>query len=214
MERVILFDMDGVLMNTEVLHYTIWQQVFAERGLTIDFERYKGCIGSTNARLMELIYEGYGMDFRSDESVIERFSQLNWEHIRLHGVPPIEGVAQTLAQLKAMGFRMAVASSSPLESIKLCLQSLQIQHFFDVLFSSEQVAKPKPAPDVFLAAAEKMGARPEDCVVVEDSTNGTRAAKAAGMRCIGFDNPDSPGQCLDAADTRIHRFCELLDVLK
>ena len=58
MEKVILFDMDGVLMNTEALHYAIWQQVFAERGLTIDFEHYKGCIGSTNARLMELIYEG------------------------------------------------------------------------------------------------------------------------------------------------------------
>ena len=213
MDRVILFDMDGVLMNTEVLHYAIWQQVFAERGLTVDFEHYKGCIGSTNARLMELIYEGYGVDFRGDESIIQRFFQLKWEHIRVHGVPPIEGVAQTLAQLKARGYRMAVASSSPRKAIELCLQSLQIQHFFEVLFSSEQVARPKPAPDVFLAAAEKMDALPEICVVVEDSTNGTLAAKAAGMRCIGFVNPDSAGQCLDAADTLIHRFCELLNVL-
>ena len=213
MDRVILFDMDGVLMNTEVLHYAIWQQVFAERGLTVDFEHYKGCIGSTNARLMELIYEGYGVDFRGDESIIQRFFQLKWEHIRVHGVPPIEGVAQTLAQLKARGYRMAVASSSPRKAIELCLQSLQIQHFFEVLFSSEQVARPKPAPDVFLAAAEKMGASPEICVVVEDSTNGTLAAKAAGMRCIGFDNPDSAGQCLDAADVRIGSFRELLEVL-
>ena len=119
MNPVILFDMDGVLMNTEVLHYAIWQQVFAERGLTIDFERYKGCIGSTNARLMELIYEGYGVDFRGDESVIQRFSQLNQEHIRLHGVPTIEGVAQTLAQLKTRGYRMAVASSSPRKNIEM-----------------------------------------------------------------------------------------------
>jgi len=213
MDRVILFDMDGVLMNTEVLHYTIWQQVFAEQGVIIDFEHYKGCIGSTNARLMELIYEGYGADFRSDESVILRFSQLNQEYIRTHGVPPIEGVAQTLAQLKAKGYRMAVASSSPLKNIEMCLQSLQIRHFFDVLFSSEQVARPKPAPDVFLAAAAAMDAAPATCVVVEDSTNGTRAARAAGMYCIGFDNPDSPGQCLDAADVRIHHFAQLLDIL-
>lgn len=213
MNPVILFDMDGVLMNTEVLHYAIWQQVFAERGLTIDFERYKGCIGSTNARLMELIYEGYGVDFRGDESVIQRFSQLNQEHIRLHGVPPIEGVAQTLAQLKTRGYRMAVASSSSRKNIEMCLQSLQIQHFFEVLFSAEQVARPKPAPDVFLAAAAAMDASPETCVVVEDSTNGTRAAKAAGMRCIGFDNPDSPGQSLDAADVRIDHFAQLLDIL-
>ena len=214
MNPVILFDMDGVLMNTEVLHYAIWQQVFAERGLTIDFERYKGCIGSTNARLMELIYEGYGVDFRGDESVIQRFSQLNQEHIRLHGVPPIEGVAQTLAQLKTRGYRMAVASSSSRKNIEMCLQSLQIQHFFEVLFSAEQVARPKPAPDVFLAAAAAMDAPPETCVVVEDSTNGTLAAKAAGMRCIGFANPDSPGQCLDAAEQSVYPFCRLLDVLK
>ena len=213
MEKVILFDMDGVLMNTEPLHYAIWQQVFAERGVIIDFERYKGCIGSTNARLMELIYEGFGADFRGDDSLNQRFFQLKQEHIRSRGVPPIDGVLQTLTQLKAKGYRMAVASSSPPCSIELCLQSLQIKDFFEVIFSSEQVARPKPAPDVFLAAAAKMGAAPEDCVVVEDSTNGTRAAKAAGMRCIGFFNPDSIGQCLDAADVRIDRLQELLEVL-
>ena len=152
MEKVILFDMDGVLMNTEPLHYAIWQQVFAERGIIIDFERYKGCIGSTNARLMELIYEGYGADFRGDDSLNQRFFQLKQEHIRSRGVPPIDGVLQTLTQLKARGYRMAVASSSPPCSIELCLQSLQIKDFFEVIFSSEQVARPKPAPDVFLAA--------------------------------------------------------------
>lgn len=108
---------------------------------------------------------------------------------------------------------MAVASSSSRKNIEMCLQSLQIQHFFEVLFSAEQVARPKPAPDVFLAAAAAMDASPETCVVVEDSTNGTRAAKAAGMRCIGFDNPDSPGQSLDAADVRIDHFAQLLDIL-
>ena len=213
MEKVILFDMDGVLMNTEALHYAIWQQVFAERGLTIDFEHYKGCIGSTNARLMELIDEGYGVDFRGDESLIQRFFQRRQEHIRTHGVPPIEGVAPTLAQLQAQGYRMAVASSSPRTSIESCLHSLQLESFFEVLFSSEQVARPKPAPDVFLAAAAAMGAAPADCVVVEDSTNGTRAAKAAGMRCIGFVNPDSGDQDLSAADVLIRRFAELLEVI-
>lgn len=208
-----IFDMDGVLMNTEALHYAIWKEVFAECGLTIDFDHYKGCIGSNNTRLMQLIYEGYGVDFRNDDTIIQRFFQRKWEHVALHGVPPIEGVPQTLAQLKAEGYRIAVASSSPKKSIEVCLQSLDIHHFFEVLFSTEQVARPKPAPDVFLAAATALGADPGICTVVEDSRNGTLAAKAAGMHCIGFVNPDSGDQDLSAADVLIHRFGELLNLL-
>lgn len=213
MERVILFDMDGVLMNTEPLHYTIWQQVFAELGVYIDYAHYKDCIGSTNARLMELIYSGYGVDFRGDPVPLQRFSELHLDHIRTCGVPPVAGVPETLADLQRRGCRMAVASSSPQENIELCVNSLGLDPYFHLLFSAERVARPKPAPDVFLAAAERMGVRPEDCVVVEDSANGSRAAKAAGMRCIGFVNPDSGDQDLRAADVLIHHFTELLTVI-
>ena len=213
MEKVILFDMDGVLVNTEPLHYRLWKQVFAERGLDIAFEVYKGCIGANGKRLMELVLEHYGVDYRDDATIFARYYQLKEETLRYGDIPRIEGVNATLAELQKRGYRMAVASSSSRKNIEMCLQSLQIQHFFEVLFSAEQVARPKPAPDVFLAAAAAMDASPETCVVVEDSTNGTRAAKAAGMRCIGFDNPDSPGQSLDAADVRIDHFAQLLDIL-
>ena len=214
MEKLILFDMDGVLVNTEPLHYRLWKQVFAERGLDIAFEHYKGCIGANGKRLMELIWEHYGVDFRGDQTMFDRYYQLKSDHLRYGDIPRIEGVNETLAELNARGWRMAVASSSTQDYIELCTDRIGIGHFFDVRFSAQWVKNTKPAPDVFLAAAEKMGARPEDCVVVEDSTNGTLAAKAAGMRCIGFVNPDSAGQCLDAADILIDRFAQLLDVLK
>ena len=213
MDRVILFDMDGVLVNTEPLHYQLWKQVFAERGLDIAFEHYKGCIGANGKRLMELVLEHYGVDFRDDQTLFDRYYDLKAEHLRHGDIPRIEGVNETLAELQKRGWRMAVASSSTQDYIDLCTERVGIAPFFQVRFSAQWVKNTKPAPDVFLAAAEKMGARPEDCVVVEDSTNGTRAAKAAGMRCIGFDNPDSAGQCLDAADTLIRSFRELLDVL-
>lgn len=213
MDRVILFDMDGVLVNTEPLHYQLWKQVFAERGLDIAFEHYKGCIGANGKRLMELVLEHYGVDFRDDQTLFGRYYDLKSEHLRHGDIPRIEGVNETLAELQKRGWRMAVASSSTQDYIDLCTERVGIAPFFQVRFSAQWVKNTKPAPDVFLAAAEKMGARSEDCVVVEDSTNGTLAAKAAGMRCIGFDNPDSAGQCLDAADTLIRSFRELLDVL-
>jgi HAD superfamily hydrolase (TIGR01509 family) len=213
MEKVILFDMDGVLVNTEPLHYQLWKQVFAERGLDIAFEVYKGCIGANGKRLMELVLEHYGVDYRNDAAIFARYYQLKEENLRYGDIPRIEGVTETLTELQRRGYRMAVASSSTQDYIELCTDRAGIGHFFDVRFSAQWVKNTKPAPDVFLAAAEKMNAAPEDCVVVEDSTNGTLAAKAAGMRCIGFANPDSAGQCLDAADVRIHHFRELPDVL-
>ena len=200
MEKVILFDMDGVLVNTEPLHYRLWKQVLAERGLDIAFEVYKGCIGANGKRLMELVLEHYGVDYRDDAAIFARYYQLKEENLRYGDIPRIEGVNETLAELQKRGYRMAVASSSTQDYIELCTERAGIGHFFDVRFSAQWVKNTKPAPDVFLAAAEKMGAAPEKCVVVEDSTNGSRAAKAAGMVCLGFANPDSVGQDLSAAD--------------
>ena len=213
MERVILFDMDGVLVNTEPLHYRLWKQVFSERGIDLRFEAYKGCIGANGKRLMELVLEHYGVDFRGEQSLFDRYYQLKEENLRYGDIPHIEGVAETLDALQKRGWRMAVASSSTQDYIELCTDRVGIARFFEVRFSAERVKNTKPAPDVFLAAAERMHARPEECVVVEDSRNGSLAAKAAGMRCIGFVNPDSGEQDLSAADVLIHGFRELLEIL-
>ena len=213
MEKVILFDMDGVLVNTEPLHYRLWKQVLAERGVDIAFEHYKGCIGANGHRLMELVLEHYGVDYRHDETIFARYYQLKEENLRYGDIPRIEGVEQTLTELQKRGYRMAVASSSTQDYSELCTDRVGIGHFFDVRFSAQWVKNTKPAPDVFLAAAERMNACPAECVVVEDSTNGTRAAKAAGMRCIGYANPDSGDQDLSAADVLIGSFPELLALL-
>ena len=213
MEKVILFDMDGVLVNTEPLHYRLWKQVLAERGLDIAFEVYKGCIGANGKRLMELVLEHYGVDYRDDAAIFARYYQLKEENLRYGDIPRIEGVNETLAELQKRGYRMAVASSSTQDYIELCTERAGIGHFFDVRFSAQWVKNTKPAPDVFLAAAEKMGAAPEKCVVVEDSTNGSRAAKTAGMVCLGFANPDSGTQDLSAADKIFYPFSELLELL-
>ena len=213
MDRILLFDMDGVLLNSESLHFRIWTQIFAERGLAIDFDHYKGCIGSTVAHLMELIYQGYGVDFRSDDSLRVRFAQLKEEYIRTHGVPAVEGAVETIRTLYTQGYRMAVASSSPQHYIELCTDTVGIGNCFELRFSGERVRRPKPAPDIFLAVAEELQVSPAQCVVIEDSFNGSRAAKAAGMVCLGFANPDSGTQDLSAADQIFYPFSDLLNLL-
>ena len=213
MSRILIFDMDGVLINSEALHYRLWKEIFAENGVELAFEHYKGSIGSSDDLLMEIVLDACGRDFRGRDDLMAQFETAKRNYIDQKGLPEIDGVRETLDALRRRGHRMAVASSSPQAYIRLCTAKVGIAQHFEVLFSGEQVPRTKPAPDVFLAAAAAMGAAPEDCTVIEDSRNGTLAAKAAGMRCIGFVNPDSGDQDLSAADVLIHRFDTLLDVL-
>lgn len=214
MRKYLIFDMDGVLINTEPLHYKIWKQVFREKGLEIDYEHYKGCIGSTNQTLFRLIEEGYGVRFHEDESVLERFKELKNLYIHKNGIPAVEGVPKVIAKLKEKGYHMAVASSSMQEYIEICTEKIGVKQYFDILFSAERVARPKPFPDVFLSVAKQMGARPEECIVVEDSYNGSIAAKAAGMICLGFANPDSGEQDLSMDDLVFYPFTELIEAVE
>ena len=119
---------------------------------------------------------------------------------------------ETIKYLYDKGYEMAVASSSSQDYIESQMKTLGIDKCFKFLFSAENVEKPKPAPDVFLVAAEKLGGKPAECTVVEDSANGSRAAKTAGMTCIGFKNPDSGNQDLSVADKIIYKITELKDI--
>ena len=200
MIRAVIFDMDGVLIDTEPLHYRVWKQVFEEQGLVIDFEHYKGCIGSTAGRLFELMWEHYGRNFSGDPAIPERFRVVKTGIIRQEGLPEMPGAVDCVRALHAAGYRLAVASSSPQDYIEDCMRRLGVDSCFERLFSAERVARPKPAPDVFLETAKQLGVRPADCLVVEDSHNGSRAAAAAGMRCVGLQNPHSGDQDLSAAN--------------
>lgn len=213
MIKYILFDMDGVLVNTEPLHYRAWKQTFEENGLLIDFEHYKGCIGSTKNYLFDLMLEGYGVDFHGNENIVKRFAEIKNEIISTDGIPRIEKVPEVIRYLYNKGYRMAVASSSSQNVIESNMEQLGITDCFEVLFSGERVKNSKPAPDIFLTVAEKLDANPSECLVVEDSYNGSKAAKAAGMLCYGFKNPDSGNQDLSLADEVFYPFSELTKLL-
>ena len=132
MKRYVIFDMDGVLVDTEPLHFQVWKQIFSERGLEIDHEHYKDCIGSTNQFLMELILKNYGRDFRNDPSMLTRFMEIKDQYVKEKGFPKIEGAAEAVLGLHRMGYKMAVASSSPVRYIHLAMENLGIKSCFSV----------------------------------------------------------------------------------
>lgn len=107
------------------------------------------------------------------------------------------------------GFKLAIASSSPIDVIEVVVQALDIKKYFHTLVTGDYIVNSKPEPDIFIYAANKLQVSPEECFVVEDSHNGVLAAKIAGMKCIGYINKNSGSQDLTAADIIIENFSDL-----
>ena len=209
MLKGIIFDMDGVLINSEPFHYRVWKETLKERGVDLDYDIYKDCIGSTMGFLMGLLHKHYGISFQ-DSSLVREMRKKKEELMKKEGYPPlIPYVKELLQKLARQGYRMAVASSSPQLYIEEVTRHWEIGQYFDKLVSGESVEKPKPAPDVFLKAAGELGLRPEECMVVEDSENGCRAARNAGITCMAYYNPDSGKQDLGSAYMVIEGYEEI-----
>ena len=199
MLKSIIFDMDGVLVNSEPVHYKAYLMALEPWGKTFPYEEYKNYIGTVNAVILDGLIEKFSLPITREEfnEIMKEKKEYLYER---DGYPGVDGVPKMLADLKGAGYALAVASSSPHENIIKATKALGIDRYFDVLVSGESVEHPKPAPDVFLKAAKALGTEPKDCLVVEDSCHGVHGAKNAGMACLGFVNPDSGSQDLSFAD--------------
>lgn len=209
MLKGIIFDMDGVLVNSEPFHFEAWKETLKRHGIDMEYEVYRPCIGSTIGFLMDLLQEHYNIS-QNNENLVKEMKGIKEEIIKKQGYPPlIPYVRELLQRLFEAGYSISVASSSPLEYIERITEYWGIRKYFKYLVSGESVKKPKPAPDIFLKTASKMGFTSEECLVVEDSQNGCKAAKAAKMTCMAFYNPDSGNQDLSLADVIVEGFEEI-----
>ncbi|MFZ2620631.1 MAG: HAD family phosphatase [Alphaproteobacteria bacterium] len=184
--QAILWDCDGVLIDSEIIACRVTAEHLTAAGYAIDTHTYiTRFAGQSRQQVHDIILK---------ESGVYLDQQLNLQEIA-HAVTKafeaeliaIEGVAEVLALAKAKGLPMAVASGSGLARLEQSLKLTQLWDYFDGhVYSAEQVAHGKPAPDIFLFAAEKLGVNPKACLVVEDGVHGTHAGKAAGCKVFGF----------------------------
>ncbi|MBN2353922.1 MAG: HAD family phosphatase [Spirochaetales bacterium] len=207
-EQAVIFDMDGVLVDTEPYYLENNKRVFGELGFALPAEEYVHFVGISARRMWEELISR----FRLKQSV-EELIQLEYEtHFRrlaaLPSLEPIAGVMTLIERLKTSGAALAIASSSPRRVIELTLAKAGLAGFFPVTVSGDDVAHGKPHPDIFLEAARRAGVSPSRCLVIEDSPRGLEGAAAAGMTSIGFKNPNSGDQDLSAADLVVDRFRE------
>jgi PPK2 family polyphosphate:nucleotide phosphotransferase len=199
MLKALIFDLDGVIVDSEPLHFRSDILTFRDYGMSPaegELERY---VGTACPEMWAELIKAHGIP-DTTEGVLARQNAYKVELLEKTRLQAIPGALELLEEARLAGLKTAVASSSPRYFIAAVLQNLGIMGQFDAIVSGEEVAQSKPAPDVFLKAAEMLGVSPADCLVVEDSAHGLRAAKAAGMRCVGFVNPNSGAQALDGAD--------------
>lgn len=210
MIKAVIFDMDGVIIDSEPLHYKVFMDYMKSKfDLIISDEEYNQFIGTTNHHMYSTLKERYNLE-GDVMSIIEEYENKCIEHLLSSKTEkPIHGVDVLVKNLHHNKIKLALASSSPKKTINIVLERFDMQQFFDVLVSGEEVENSKPAPDIFLQAAELLNICPEECLVFEDSRNGVAAAKAAGMKCIAFYNPNSGKQDLSRADKIIESFTEV-----
>ena len=176
-----IFDMDGLLIDSEKLWQGVWHEMAAERGITLA-ESFPGDICGTGGVQTRQVLRRYFPGYDPEEVLRECSGRVH--KLEEHGVPLKPGVHTILKGLRAAGYRIAVASSSPMDMILQNLKFDNIDGYFDVLTSGREVANSKPAPDVFLLAAERLGLPPEACWVFEDSLTGIEAGYRAGCRAV------------------------------
>lgn len=192
------FDMDGTLDDSEPIHCLAYRKVLARFGKTLSDEDYnRRFTGATDNFIATALIGEHKLTISVDAFLAEK-ETLFIELIEGHAVA-LPGVVKTLEALRAEGVKLAVASSASLQAIETVLAALKIRHYFEVIASGEEVVNSKPAPDVFLLAAKRLGVTPSRCLAFEDSENGTRAAAAAGMHCIAIPCQSTRGQDHSAA---------------
>ncbi len=181
--EAIIFDMDGLMLDTERVARSAWQRAMADWGCTISDDIYLQIVGRDAQDTVAILQGVYGADFPV-RAVRQRKQQYLEEHIARHGVPMKPGLMELLDLADALPLRKAVASSTERALVTRKLTLAGLADRFDAVICGDEVENGKPAPDIFLAAASRLGVPPERCLALEDSEPGIRAACAAGMTPI------------------------------
>jgi beta-phosphoglucomutase len=199
--RGVLWDMDGVLVDTGEFHYRSWAAVLDEYGVDLSREFFRDTFGMNNRGILSRLF-GERLTPELLAEISERKEQRFRQAVRGR-VRPLPGVVDWLQRLRQAGFRQGVASSAPPVNIDTLVGELGLREYFDVLGSGGDLPG-KPEPALFLKVARLLDVPAEGCVVVEDAVTGVEAAKRAGMKCVAV-TTTNPAGALEAADVVVER---------
>ena len=194
--RAVLWDLDGVLVDSAPFHFQAWHELMASLGRELSEADFRRTFGQRNdAILRDLLGE---LALGEVERLAARKEELFRQAAR-GNIAALPGSLALLRLLRERGLKLALVSSTPHANIDMVLRSLGVEEAFDVIVGEEDVTRGKPNPEGFLLAAKRLGVMPAECVVIEDAPAGVEAAKRGGMRCVGVCR-DRPREALAKAD--------------
>ena len=191
----IIWDMDGVLVNTGEYHYQAWKQTFSELDVPFSKEQFRATFGMNNAGILKLIC-GENLPPDKEQRISEHKEELFREAVK-GKAKLLPGVENTLKNFSKWNLKQAIASSAPPKNIEVLVKELEIGKYFDTIISGFDIPG-KPDAGVFLKAARLLNVEPERCVVIEDAVAGVEGAKRAGMKCIAVTTTNTPDALSEA----------------
>ncbi len=183
-DKAIVFDMDGVLVDSYGAHYDSWRRLAEAHGLEITEKQFAETFGMTSREIIHNLWPG-----TADEREIELWDSEKEQYYRdilQQDFPQMDGAAELIESLHEAGFAMAIGSSGPSENVRVVMEKLTGAKYIAATVDGHEVSHGKPDPEVFLTAAKKLGVAPQDCAVLEDAVAGLQAARNAGMVAIGI----------------------------
>ena len=209
MIQTVIFDMDGVIVDTEPVHHYAYVQHFKQLNIEVSPEMYASFTGNSTKNIYERLKETYNLAQDVQTLVETKRNLFNDAFDSKEDLYLLDGVEDLIKDLYTNGMQLVLASSSANVTIERIFDRFNLHHYFTHKVSGEDFPKSKPHPAIFLKAAELAQTPVENCIVIEDSTNGIQAAKSADIYCVGYDSFHSKLQDYSKADRVITHFNEL-----
>jgi HAD superfamily hydrolase (TIGR01509 family) len=209
MIQTVIFDMDGVIVDTEPVHRYAYFQHFSELNIEVTEELFTSFTGNSTRNVFQRVKTIFNLEDDVEELILRKRSLFNDSFDHKEDLELLEGVEKLIKDLHQNGIQLILASSASKVTIERVFRRFKLHPYFTHIVSGEDFPKSKPHPAIFEFAASLSIAPKENCIVIEDSTNGVLAAKAAGIYCVGYNSIHSKLQDLSKADSIINHFNEL-----
>ncbi|MEW5675825.1 HAD family hydrolase [Flavobacterium enshiense] len=209
MIKTVIFDMDGVIVDTEPVHKYAYYQHFNELGIDVSEQLYASFTGNSTRNVFQKVKDTFNLEHDVEELILRKRHLFNEAFDTKPDLELIEGVHNLIKNLHENGMQLILASSASKSTINRVFTRFDLYQYFTHTVSGEDFPKSKPDPAIFLHAASLSVFPKEHCIVIEDSTNGVKAAKAADIYCIGYHSDNSKHQDLSLADFHIRDFSEI-----
>ena len=209
MVQTVIFDMDGVIVDTEPVHHFAYYQHFKELNIEVSDEMYRSFTGNSTRNIFQKLKSQFDLQEDVEDLILRKRHLFNEAFDLKEDLYLIEGVEELIKDLHANGIQLIVASSASNVTINRVFTRFNLHQYFTHIVSGEDFPKSKPHPAIFEHAASLSVAPKENCIVIEDSTNGIQAAVSAGIFCVGYNSFHSKNQDLSKANVVIQHFNEL-----